>query len=65
MKARIFKIKTLKYSMKTKKKFLKETHPDGKNNNNRQKFIKIAKEMVKIRKLQFSSKFKEVKINDF
>ena len=64
MKARIFKIKTHKFLMKMKNKFLKETLPDGKNHKNRRRLSKIVTEMERTGKLLFSNKFKEVKIND-
>lgn len=63
MKAKIFK--TLKFQMKIKNKFLKETRRDKKNKQNHQRSSKIETEMEKKEKLQSSNKCKEVKINDF
>lgn len=63
MKAKIFK--TLKFQMKIKNKFLKETRQDRKNNQIHLKSLKTETEMEKKEKLQSSNKCKEVKINDF
>lgn len=63
MKAKIFK--TLKFQMKIKNKFLKETRQDKKNNQIHLKSLKTETEMEKKEKLQSSNKCKEVKINDF
>lgn len=63
MKAKIFK--TLKFQMKIKNKFLKETRQDRKNNQIHLKSLKTETEMEKKEKLQSSNKCKEVKTNDF